>query len=277
MHRLQTIFQLLDFGDHLIFEKLNTPLIELIAPNCHFPNEENLAFRAARLLQETYQVKQGVRIHLDKKIPTGAGLGGGSSDAGAVLRSLNQLWELQLPLETLIAHGKSLGADVPIFVLNQNAWAEGIGEILSPLSLPKQHYLIIKPRCQINTGQMFSHPDLPRSTSPLTCEALSLHLSEAKKTDCVAEDLRYKAKVITKTPKNLDQLYLLTHNDCEMLARHLYPEVAEVLDWLNQFGPARLTGTGSCIFLPTASKERAEQLAKLAKRHWEVIVCESLI
>src|SRR3989338_10411862 len=120
-HQLQTIFQLLDWGDTLTFEILPHPQIELISDNMPTPLEENLVYRAAKLLQETYPVSQGIRIHLDKQLPTGAGLGGGSSDAGATLRALNQLWNLQLPLATLMSLGVRLGAAVPVFVLNHNA------------------------------------------------------------------------------------------------------------------------------------------------------------
>lgn len=242
-HRLQTIFQLLSFGDDLQFTPLPNEKIELISQNCHFPMEDNLVYRAAKLLQQQYQVKQGVSIYLDKKLPSGAGLGGGSSDAGATLRSLNQLWQLNVSTPELIRLGASLGADIPIFVLNQNAWAEGIGEQLTPLKLPKQYYVILNPRCEVSTRLILQHPDLPRNTAAITCE---------------------------------DYSFANTHNDCEALVCKLFPEIAKAKAWLDQFGPARLTGTGGCLFLPVASQAEAETIKQQAPANWDLVVCHSL-
>lgn len=243
-HRLQTIFQLLNFGDYLTFEHSHGSSIHCIAPNCPWPMEENLIYRAAKLLQERYHYTQGITIHLEKNIPSGAGLGGGSSDAGATLRALNELWQLHASCTELMALGKELGADVPIFVFNQNAWAEGIGEQLTPIHLPLQHYVIINPRCMVSTQSIFQHPELPRNTSALLMD---------------------------------DYHFNQTHNDCETLVCTLYPEIAAAKTWLSQFGTPRLTGTGGCLFLAVASKEMAQTLAQQAPKKWDIICCSSLL
>jgi 4-diphosphocytidyl-2-C-methyl-D-erythritol kinase len=173
-HQIQTIFQLVDVGDRLKFELTHNKKIECIAPNCSFSIEKNLAYRAAKLLQQRYNCHDnGVTIYLDKQLPTGAGLGGGSSNAGATLRALNQLWQLNASTEELIALATELGADVAVFVGKQNAWAEGIGEQLTPINLPLQDYVILNPRCPISTQELFQHPDLPRNTAPLSIKDYS--------------------------------------------------------------------------------------------------------
>ena len=242
-HHLQTIFQLLNFGDYLTFERSHDPSIHCIAPGCPWPIEENLVYRAAKLLQQHYHCTQGVTIHLEKNIPTGAGLGGGSSDAGATLRALNELWQLNASRTELMRLGKELGADVPIFVFDQNAWAEGIGEQLTPLHLPIQNYLIINPRCMVSTQSIFQHPALPRNTTAIMMQ---------------------------------DYNFNQTHNDCEALVCALYPDIAAAKTWLSQFGTARLTGTGGCLFLAVASKEMAQTIAAQVPKKWDVISCESL-
>ena len=242
-HRLQTIFQRLDFGDFLTFELIASPHVELIAPNCSFNVEENLVTRAAKLLQAHLPAPRGARITLDKRIPMGAGLGGGSSDAGTTLRVLNQLWSVNLPLPQLMALGETLGADVPLFVLNQNAWGEGIGEQLTPMTLPMQTYVILQPNVHVDTKTLFQHPDLPRHTPEI--------------------------------PFN-NYAFEKTHNDFEDLVCRLYPDIAEARTWLNQFGPARLTGSGACLFLAVENKMVGEKIKAQLPKAWNMMVCESL-
>lgn len=242
-HRLQTIFQLLNFGDTLTFKRLADSTITCIAPNCPWPVEENLVYRAAKLLQKHYRCTQGVNIHLDKQIPSGAGLGGGSSDAGATLRALNVLWQLNASLDELLALGSQLGADVPVFVLNQNAWAEGIGDQLTPIDLPATHYILLDPRCAVSTASIYQHADLPRDTAALS---------------------------------KSDYTFANTHNDCEKLVCRLYPEIAKARAWLSQFGTPRLTGTGGCLFLAVPSEAAAQAIKRQAPQAWAVIYCQGL-
>ncbi len=248
-HELQTIFQLLNWGDTLSFKLLPERRIELEVSENSIPLEENLVFRAAKLLQEKFNVSHGVKIRLGKRIPMGAGLGGGSSDAGTTFRALNQLWHLNLPLEALLPLGKSLGADVSVFILNHNAWAEGIGEKLTPIVLPKQWYIILNPRVHVSTQRLYTHPELPRHTPSLS---------------------------FAKAQQNFIHTIRHAHNDFENLACQLYPEIAVARNWLKQFGPARLTGSGGCLFLPVDTEAKGKAILANAPTCWDLMLCESL-
>jgi 4-diphosphocytidyl-2-C-methyl-D-erythritol kinase len=228
-HRLQTIFQLLDYGDTLHFANSAGPGIELMPALPGVAAADNLIVRAARLLQAHSGCRQGARIQLTKRLPMGGGLGGGSSNAATTLLALNRLWQLQLPLATLAALGLQLGADVPVFVHGRSAWAEGIGEQLQPIALAPRNYLILVPPCQVSTASIFSHEALTRNSSPIT----------------IAAFLRGGSR-----------------NDCEPVVRKLYPEVAFALDWLSRFGPPRMTGTGACVFTSFNERADAERIAQ---------------
>lgn len=216
-HELQTIFQLIDLCDWLTFEPTLTPDIELIS-TLNVPSGQNLIVRAAQLLQPYQTQPHGVRITLDKYLPMGGGIGGGSSDAATTLLALNQLWQLNLSIDQLAHLSLQLGADVPVFVRGHNAWADGIGERLSPVQLPQKRYAILKPDCFIGTSDLFSQETLTRNTPVTTFAA-------------------YQSQ-----PE-------LFSNDCEPVARQLFSPVAQALDYLQQFGSARLTGTGACVFV----------------------------
>ncbi len=225
-HELQTLFQFLDKGDQLTFSLRSDRTITL---SPHIPGlapADNLVMRAAQRLK-TYSGRPdlGVAIQLDKHLPMGGGLGGGSSNAATTLLGLNHLWQLNLSMDTLAAIGLELGADVPVFVRGFAALGEGIGEKLSPAEPPEDWFVILKPACNINTGLIFSQQGLTRNTP-------RIKIAPAFGGDA----LRYR-------------------NDCEDTVRALYPEVDRSLEWLSQFGPARLTGTGACIFgrFPTES------------------------
>jgi 4-diphosphocytidyl-2-C-methyl-D-erythritol kinase len=233
-HTLQTLFQLLDYGDTLHF----TPAPTAVTLEPQLPGvatEHNLVVRAARLLQQHTGCRRGVHIRLEKRLPLGGGLGGGSSDAATALLALNQLWQLQLSLDELAALGLQLGADVPVFVRGRTAFAEGVGERLQPVALPDANYLILVPPCAISTAQIFSHEALTRNSAPITIAAF---LGEGGR------------------------------NDCEPVARMLYPPVAFALDWLSQFGPARMTGpvrmtgTGACVFARFNERSAAENILR---------------
>lgn len=226
-HTLQTVFQLLDFGDTLSFSQAPELTLEPTLPGV--ANADNLVMRAAQLLREHTGCALGAAITLDKRLPLGGGIGGGSSDAATTLLGLNQLWRLDLTLAELAELGLQLGADVPVFVHGRSAWAEGVGERLQPVALPPRNYLILVPPCQISTAGIFSQPALTRNTSPITIAA-------------------FLREGVTSAGRN----------DCEPVVRSLYPEVAFALDWLSRFAPARMTGTGACVFASFDERAAAE-------------------
>lgn len=229
-HELQTLFQFLDFGDDLSFMLTpNLPGIRLSQPLARVPDKDNLVMRAAlALAAHTEKELSGVTISINKRLPMGGGLGGGSSNAATTLLGLNRLWQLGLSIDTLAELGLTLGADVPVFVRGHAAFAEGIGEKLTLAYPPEDWFIVLKPSCDINTGRIFSEEGLTRDTP-------RIKIAPAFEGDAS----RYR-------------------NDCEGVVRGLYPEVNQGLDWLAQFGPARLTGTGACIFghFPTESAAR---------------------
>jgi|TARA_B110000037_G_scaffold37224_1_gene45681 4-diphosphocytidyl-2-C-methyl-D-erythritol kinase len=239
-HDLQTAFQMLDICDTLSFELSDQLSVE---SNIDLPVQTNLVYLAAKLLQEFSATKQGATIHLDKFLPMGAGLGGGSSDAATTLLGLNRLWNLNISAKELMRLGRRLGADVPVFVFAQSAWGEGIGEVLTPLVLKSSFYLIVSPNCHVDTARIFSHPELTRDSSTIT----------------IARFLEHGAR-----------------NDCEIVVRELYPEVDEVLLWLNKWGPAKMTGTGSCVFLQFDSRLEAQSVAKQVPEQWTTFVAQGL-
>jgi 4-diphosphocytidyl-2-C-methyl-D-erythritol kinase len=235
-HELQTVFQLVDLCDRIEIETTDAPailrdpppsdpLLAALAPDA------DLTVRAARLLQAQSGCRRGARIHVEKHIPAGGGLGGGSSDAATVLRGLNDLWGLGLPRERLAALGLALGADVPVFVMGRSAWAEGRGERLTPLDLPPRWFVIVRPAVAVSTAAVFQDPELTRNTPPLTLR-----------------DFRAGAG----------------RNDCEPVVRRRYPPVAAALDWLSGFAPSRLTGTGGCGFAAFETEARARDVAAQA-------------
>lgn len=216
-HTLQTVFQLIDLNDQLSFDINHHDL--RINHLAHIYSPDNLILKAARLLQQVSGYRQGCHIKLQKNIPIGGGLGGGSSNAATTLLALNQLWQTGLSVSELAKLGLQLGADVPVFVWGKNAWAEGVGEQLEPVKLAPIDYIVLKPDCFISTKQLFSQEMLTRNTPETTFAAYQ-------------------------------QNPLHFGNNFEAVARKLYPEVAQAMAYLDQFGQARLTGTGACAFLP---------------------------
>ena len=236
-HELQTLFQLLDYGDELSFDPLPNGDLSLHAEGptaSAMPLDDNLILQAAELLrQEAMDPMLGAAISVGKRLPAGAGLGGGSSDAAATLLALNELWQLDLPEAQLCELGVKLGADVPVFLRGRSAWAEGVGEILTPVELPVAFFLVVTPPCFVSTKEVFSQENLTRNSPAI---------------------------------KMADFLAGRSRNDCEAVTRALYPAVAEALDWLAQFTEARMTGTGASVFARCASRAEAEQLlARLPK------------
>ncbi|RBW50531.1 4-(cytidine 5'-diphospho)-2-C-methyl-D-erythritol kinase [Marinobacter sp. F3R11] len=229
-HELQTLFQFLDYGDDITLRLTpQQPGIRLETPLNGVANEDNLIIRAAQaLIEKASGELPGVTISITKRLPMGGGLGGGSSNAATTLLGLNHLWNLGLDLDELAHTGLALGADVPVFVRGHAAFGEGIGEKLTPAFPPENWFVVLKPACNINTGKIFSAQGLTRN-SP------RIKIAPAFEGD----SSRYR-------------------NDCEDVVRRLYPEVDQSLEWLTKFGPARLTGTGACIFgrFPTESAAR---------------------
>ncbi len=232
-HELQTCFQFVDLCDEISIEVRNDGEIRRAVEILGVAEDSDLCIRAARALKEAAGCSLGASIALRKQIPIGGGLGGGSSDAATCLVALNQLWGLHWPLEKLAALGLTLGADVPVFVHGRVAWAEGVGERLTPLYPPQapaeSNYLILKPNVLVSTAQVFQDPELTRNSAPITIHGF------------LASGGR---------------------NDCLGVVRRRYPDVAQALDWLSAFGAARLTGTGACVFLACETMDRGRDIMR---------------
>lgn len=229
-HLLETVFQLLDWGDLVRLRVREDGLIHRHDPLPGIAPENDLAVRAAQALQATTGSRLGVDIALDKRIPMGGGLGGGSSDAATVLLALNALWNTNLNEDDLAAIGLTLGADVPVFVHGNSAWAEGIGERLSPIELPERWFVVVDPGVRVPTVELFQAQDLTRNARRLT---IPLFVSGAA-----------------------------TVNVFEPVVRERFPAVARALDWLHGYGEARLSGSGGCIFAAFDSPEAAAAVAR---------------
>ena len=231
-HELQSIFQLIDLYDWISFEAIEENQIQ-IEGLAEVKLEQNLIYRAAQYLRPHAKTPCGLKISVEKNIPMGAGLGGGSSNAATTLIVLNQLWQCGLNDEQLAVYGVQLGADVPIFIFGQNAWAEGVGEHLSFIDLAQKQFIVLKPDCFISTQLLFSQKTLTRDTKPTTFCAYQLEPS-------------------------------LFGNNFEPLARQLYPEVEEAMQYLDQFGQAKLTGTGACVFTEVIQEMNVKQILQNA-------------
>lgn len=246
-HELQTCFQFIDLCDEITLEVRTDGLIRRALEIPGLPAEADLCIRAAKALQEATGSKLGADIHLAKKIPVGAGLGGGSSDAATCLLALNHLWGVHWPKEKLAALGLKLGADVPVFVYGRVAWAEGVGERLTPLYPPlapvEANYLILKPNVFVSTAAVFQDPELTRNSAPITIHGF------------LASGGR---------------------NDCLSVVRRRYPEVAHALDWLSVFGSARLTGTGACVFLACENQGLAQEILRKVPPEFEGFLARGL-
>jgi 4-diphosphocytidyl-2-C-methyl-D-erythritol kinase len=226
-HLLQTVFRFIDYGDTLRFTLRGDGQIHLTAPLPGVLMENDLCFRAARLLQATTGTTQGVEIALEKRLPLGGGLGGGSSDAATTLIVLNRLWGTNLSRAELMALGLTLGADVPVFLFGDNAWAEGVGEQLTSITLQPAWYVVLVPPISVATAEVFSAPELTRNTLPVTIPAFSA-----------------------------GQI----HNDLEPVVTGRYPSVARHLDWLKQYSAAHMTGSGACVFAAFTTEQAAREV-----------------
>jgi 4-diphosphocytidyl-2-C-methyl-D-erythritol kinase len=242
-HELQTVFQLIDLCDTIGITVREDGRIERPAGPSQVEPDADLTVRAARSLQAATGSRLGATLRVGKRIPLGGGLGGGSSDAATVLLALNQLWHTGLTVDDLARLGLPLGADVPVFVRGFSAWGQGVGEDLQPLELPDKWYVVIHPGVAVSTRDVFQSPELTRNSPVITIR---------------------------------DFFQSGGRNDCEPVVRARCPDVAEALDWLTRFSPARLTGTGSCIFAPCASAIEAERLAARVPDRWTSFVARGL-
>ncbi|MDN7123364.1 4-(cytidine 5'-diphospho)-2-C-methyl-D-erythritol kinase [Pseudidiomarina sp. 1APP75-32.1] len=246
-HELQTVFQFLDRHDSLSFTRLATAKLDFQCSDPQLENDDNLVVRAARALQDwalaNNQPAQGARIILDKRLPYGGGLGGGSSDAATTLLALRQLWQLSLSTEQLAQLGLQLGADVPVFIHGHAAFAEGVGERLTPVAPASPWYLVVDPKVHIRTATIFQHPELRRDCAPVN---------------------------------SWDWSTQHTENVFEPLVRRLHPEVANALDWLVEYAPTRLTGTGACLFGSFESQEMARAALARMPAQWTGFVARGL-
>lgn len=245
-HTLQTLFQIVDLCDQLSFTARDDGVIQLVNRVPGVADDDNLIVRAARLLQQASGTRQGATLALDKSLPMGGGLGGGSSDAATTLVGLNALWQLGFSLEELASLGLSLGADVPVFVHGHSAWAEGVGEQLTPVSLDTPWFVILHPGVSVSTAAVFQDPQLTRDSRPITM---------ARALQGGAPEWR---------------------NDCEAVVKQHYPAIAEALNWLSQYAPSRLTGTGACVFAAFDNAQTAHAVAEATGHHGHAWVARGL-
>ena len=242
-HELQTLFQLIDLCDTVAISVREDGQIERPVGPPEVPCEADLTVRAARALQSATGTHLGASLKVRKRIPQGGGLGGGSSDAATTLLALNEMWNCGLSLSELASLSRPLGADVPVFVQGSSAWAEGVGERLTPVTLPGKWYVVIYPGVAMSTREVFQSPELTRNSPLITIRAFFESGGR---------------------------------NDCEPVVRSRAPQVAEALEWLARFAPARLTGTGSCVFSAFGSAGDAERLAARVPDRWMSFVAQGL-
>lgn len=250
-HTLQSVFQLLDFYDTLKLSVRDDGHIVRTHDLANVPADSDLCVRAARALQQFTACKLGVNITIEKRIPMGGGLGGGSSDAATMLLALNQLWSLQLTRQQLMQIGLTLGADVPVFIFGQTAWAEGVGELLTAIDLPPnmqtQTYLVLTPHENVPTAQIFANSGLTRDTKPLKIADFSSQANSS-----------------------------LFKNDLEKVVCEEFPSVASTLAWLNQYGKARMSGSGASVFVSVNSEQEAVELLAKKPTHTSGFVAKGL-
>jgi len=275
-HQLQTLFQFLDYCDTLFFRFREDQKIEVSPVIDNLPAEQNLVWKAATLLRKHAQQdglghsERGVDIFLEKILPIGGGIGGGSSNAATCLLVLNKLWQCHYPRHALAEMALSLGADVPVFVAGFSAWAEGRGERLQAIEIAEPWYLVLQPNCHVSTAEIFRHRELTRDSSPITIRAFLSGSPLELQADSLLIDTSGKEKHLKNGGvEALVKSYLQVGNDCEPLVKKLYPEVAQALDCLNEVAQGQLTGTGACVFAAFASRQEAEAALARLQEKWQ--------
>lgn len=245
-HDLQTLFVILDYGDCLHFRDADHLTLTCDRPGLPV-DDSNLVLRAAHLLRQTTGCQHGAQIHLEKRLPAGGGVGGGSSDAATTLWGLNRLWRLGLDASQLAILALRLGADVPVFIHGTSAWAEGRGERLQAVEMPEQRFLVLDPGVAVSTARIFGDRELTRHTPAITLPA-SLEAAT----------------------------FTALGNDCEAVARRHFPETGKALEWLERkTGNARMTGTGACCFAHLAESQPTQELLQGLPQHWTGFVARS--
>jgi 4-diphosphocytidyl-2-C-methyl-D-erythritol kinase len=255
-HLLQSVFQLIDHGDTLDFDLRADERIVRVNEVPGVPEEQDLIVRALRALQAEYQRRHGrlppgIDVRIDKRLPMGGGLGGGSSDAATALMAANHLWQAGLTDTELMAIGLPLGADIPFFLFGETAFAEGVGEALHAVAGPDCWYVVIEPGVSVPTAAIFTAPDLTRSTKPVRISDFLAHQANSK--DSIG----------------------FGRNDLQDVAARLFPPVAEAVEWLGRHGAARMTGSGACVF-SAFSEQEAERVLKQVPAQWNAWKARSL-
>ena len=258
-HELQTVFQFVDLEDRVRIAGRNDTLLRRTTAIPGVDEAEDLAIRAARILRDASGFEAGADIAVEKRIPLGGGLGGGSSDAASTLVGLNRLWNLGMDTDRLAELAARLGADVPVFVRGLAAWAEGVGERLVPLTLERPWYVLIVLPFAVSTAAVFHAPALTRNTPRIRMN-----------------DLLGGGSDTPKLPVEVGRLLAATHNDCEPVVRTLHPEVGEALDWLSRRARARMTGTGATVFAPLGSREQAVEIASSVPPPWRGLAARGM-
>jgi len=257
-HELQTVFQLLDYGDWLWFTPMKSPDILRDGDVPGVKPEQDLTVQAAYLLKEKTGYTAGANIKIDKRLPMGAGVGGGSSDAATVLVALNSIWGTGLGIEELAVLGGELGADVPVFIQGKSAWAEGTGDILTPLELHECWSLVISPEVHVSTAEIFSSTQLTRDSRPRKIASFlesSYALCAQQKKETGSDDFR---------------------NDCTAVVTKLYPEVQRALEWLGQYAQAKMTGTGASVFAMFETQQEARDVSAGLPDKWSCFVAKAV-
>ncbi|MDK1023206.1 MAG: 4-(cytidine 5'-diphospho)-2-C-methyl-D-erythritol kinase [Gammaproteobacteria bacterium] len=249
-HELQTLFQMVEFADEIRFESTPDSRVTVKGDFADTPPENNLIYKAAMSLRKAADIGCGAIIQVNKKLPIGGGMGGGSSNAATTLIGLNLLWDTNLQDDDMMHIGLQLGADVPLFIAGKTAWGEGAGERLTPLQMPEKWFLVVVPDCHVSTTAIFQNQQLTRDTSPIKIARFLEH-----------DDL-YSGQASD----------LILRNDCEPVVRELYPEIDAALNWLSQWGPARMTGTGASVFSVFHDEDDANRVLAQLPRDWVGIV-----
>ena len=244
-HLLQTAFQLIDHGDLLDFHLRQDGMIERSSILPGVPAETDLVVRAAKLLQSHTGCQLGASISLEKKLAMGVGLGGGSSDAATTLIALNRLWKTRLSRSELMALGLQLGADIPFFIFGQNAFGEGVGEELTPITTPDCWYVVVEPGVHVPTPAIFSAKELTRDTKPITVSDFQQYLELQNQ----LQSDNWK-------------------NDLQSVAEKMFLEISDVLSLLKKYGDARMTGSGSCVFCQCKDEAQADDILRNIPQKW---------
>lgn len=258
-HELQTVFQFIGLADRVRIARRADALLRRTTAIPGVAEADDLVIRAAQRLREECGIEEGADIGVEKRIPLGGGLGGGSSDAASTLVGLNRLWGLGMDADRLAALAAELGADVPVFVHGLAAWAEGVGERLVPVVLEQPWYVLIVLPFAVSTADVFRSRALTRNTPRLRISRLLPSGTEGR-----------------ESPARIERLIAVARNDCEPVVREMHPQVGEALDWLSRYSRARMTGTGATVFAPSGTRERAVEIARAVPPPWRGLVARGM-